>query len=129
MLKYDFNTKAWEILESNGEMPAPRWGASLTRMGDNLYLYGGRDNVLQFQEIYRYHIPTNVWYQLPKKRVPQPRYFHTGVRCHDSVIFLWGKNMFDFAFGDIIQYKFNTTGSVSESIEKEKKRNKDKIKM
>ena len=52
---------------------------------------------------------------------PEPRYFHASVVVGNSIYIVWGKNIYDFTFDDILEWKMgpvsdsNMTGSKDET--------------
>lgn len=111
------DTKTWRVLSSNDPQgPAPRWGHSSIVVGHILYIYGGRDNVSQFNDMYAFDLKTKKWSVVASApsnassatsmsvSVPQHRYFHGAALYNNSIYFVWGKNIYDFCFADILQY-------------------------
>lgn len=125
LLEYDLSNHTWKRVmvakgAQNAEEPPGRWGHTANVIGDYLYIFGGRDAVMQFNELYCFDLVNARWkLLLPSQKlssviVPEPRYFHASVAVGQSIYFLWGKNIYDFNFDDIIEWRIQTFGSASE---------------
>jgi hypothetical protein len=68
-----------------GYEPSVRWGASMSLIGDDLYVFGGRDNVSHFQDFYKFNIPTCRWTKMPVEKV----FFFSSAIFLDSRYFLF----------------------------------------
>ena len=118
LLEYDLSNHTWKrVITAKGspEEPPGRWGHSCNVIGDHLYIFGGRDAIMQFNELYCFDLVNLKWKQLlPSQKtspgsgyIPEPRYFHAGVNCDNSLFIVWGKNIYDFNFDDIIEWRIN----------------------
>jgi len=61
LFSYNFDTREWKIMESNGQCPPGRSRMSLTEHNGKLYLLGGWDRVKYFAELYQYEIEKKTW--------------------------------------------------------------------
>lgn len=41
----------------------------MTLIGDDLFVFGGRDNVSHFQDFYKFNIPSCRWIKMPMEKV------------------------------------------------------------
>lgn len=118
------DTRTWRVLSVGDALgPAPRWGHSSVVVNHTLYIYGGRDNVLQFSDMYAFDLKTKKWTVIASSpnnaaapgssmsvSAPQHRYFHGAAVHANSIYFVWGKNIYDFCFADILQYVIGAPG-------------------
>jgi hypothetical protein len=112
------DARTWRVLSAGDPQgPAPRWGHSSVLVGNTLYIYGGRDNVLQFSDMYAFDLKSKKWSVIASSpnnaaapgssmsvSAPQHRYFHGAALHGNAIYFVWGKNIYDFCFADILQY-------------------------
>lgn len=126
LLEYDLSNHTWKRVitakstSTNSDEPPGRWGHTANVIGDHLYVFGGRDAVMQFNELYCFDLINLRWkLLLPSQKlssviVPEPRYFHASVVVGQSLYFIWGKNIYDFNFDDIIEWRIQSAASLAE---------------
>lgn len=128
LLEYDVENNNWKLLKSsenrksipindsiNQIEPRNRWGHTSNIIGHYLYVYGGRDSIIQFSDLYCFDLIKLKWRLLlpsPKTQnpnnsssIPEPRYFHSSVVYANSIFFVFGKNIYDFNFDEIFEWK------------------------
>jgi serine/threonine protein kinase len=124
LLEYDLNNHTWKrVITAKGapDEPPGRWGHSCNVIGDFLYIFGGRDGIAQFNDLYCFDLVNLKWkLLLPSQKnsslsgmIPEPRYFHSGVAVGNSLYMVWGKNIYDFNFDEIIEWKIKSSSSSS----------------
>lgn len=138
LLEYDLSNHTWKqiVPAKSSDQPSGRWGHSANVIGDFLYVFGGRDAILQFNELYCFDLINLKWKALlPSQKgatlaanVPEPRYFHSSVAVGNSIFFIWGKNIYDFNFDDIIEWRINGgTNELSASASVGTSKDRDEI--
>ncbi|KAI8051222.1 hypothetical protein BDF22DRAFT_744831 [Syncephalis plumigaleata] len=80
---------------TSGTIPPPVAGASLTVIGDRLWVFGGRlvSNRRMTNELYSLHMETFVWRRhinLPGDPPPEPRYFHSADQYTSTRLVIFG---------------------------------------
>ncbi|RKP10411.1 hypothetical protein THASP1DRAFT_8156, partial [Thamnocephalis sphaerospora] len=80
---------------TSGATPPPVAGASLTAIGDKLWVFGGRlvSNRLMTNELYSLDLETFVWRRhadLPGDPPPEPRYFHSADQSGPDRLVIFG---------------------------------------
>lgn len=132
LLEYDLSNHTWKRVitakgnNANADEPPGRWGHTANVLGDHLYIFGGRDAVMQFNELYCFDLVNLKWkLLLPSQKlssviVPEPRYFHASVVVGQSIFFVWGKNIYDFNFEDIIEWRIQSSASLAEETAPQK---------
>eukprot|EP01122_Echinamoeba_exundans_P006011 TRINITY_DN1622_c0_g2_i1.p1 TRINITY_DN1622_c0_g2~~TRINITY_DN1622_c0_g2_i1.p1 ORF type:complete len:897 (+),score=163.59 TRINITY_DN1622_c0_g2_i1:170-2860(+) len=126
LLEFSFEARTWRVLSAGDPQgPAPRWGHSSVLVGNTLYIYGGRDNVLQFSDMYSFDLKSKKWNVIASSpnnaaapgssmsvSAPQHRYFHGAALHGNAIYFVWGKNIYDFCFADILQYVIGPSDAI-----------------
>uniref|UniRef100_A0A1X7SLX7 Uncharacterized protein n=1 Tax=Amphimedon queenslandica TaxID=400682 RepID=A0A1X7SLX7_AMPQE len=59
-------------MASKNYQPAERWGHSTVKVGDYLYMWGGRGFGVDYDVMEVYHLPTGAWDQKPTTGTPPP---------------------------------------------------------
>lgn len=74
---------------------APRCNATLTNLGDDLYLFGGEstkdDQTAVLNDLYRFRAAKNEWYRVESLNTPSPRCSHQAVALNDSLYVFGGE--------------------------------------
>ena len=75
------------MLPTTAETPSARAAPGFTSIGDNLFVFGGRDSSARQNDIYKYNISSNQWSKLsPLGRPPVPRSFHSMVAISNNCL-------------------------------------------
>jgi hypothetical protein len=107
---FDFEARAWSLVETTGMGPSPRYNAATAVLGDTLYVFGGSvsPNALAFEpsdELFALDLSTNVWSLVTSTGPsPAPRLFHAmAADTATSSLFVYGggdENAFTGPFFD-----------------------------
>ena len=105
LFELDLIRRHWTKLETNGDVPPPRYFHSMCALGDTkLVCYGGmspvnnqpaatnqnqdqQPEVTVMSDIYIYDAPTKKWTYIPTQESPQGRYAHCACILPSSAIF------------------------------------------
>ncbi|KAK7913954.1 ral2 [Apiospora marii] len=103
LYELDLIRRHWTKLETNGDVPPPRYFHSMCALGDTkLVCYGGmspvnnqpaatsqdqQPEVTVMSDIYIYDAPTKKWTYIPTQDAPQGRYAHCACILPSSAIF------------------------------------------
>ncbi|KAK8064493.1 hypothetical protein PG994_007131 [Apiospora phragmitis] len=103
LFELDLIRRHWTKLETNGDVPPPRYFHSMCALGDTkLVCYGGmspvnnqpaatsqdqQPEVTVMSDIYIYDAPTKKWTYIPTQDAPQGRYAHCACILPSSAIF------------------------------------------
>lgn len=103
--EYRFATKSWSFLHTSGTPPKPRWGHAAVVCGRNMFVFGGRDRVSNFQDLHSFDFETRVWRRLECDGI-DGRFFcaaavHDGERA--AMYVFGGRNIHSFAFNDTLR--------------------------
>ncbi|KAJ3425089.1 faciogenital dysplasia protein [Anaeramoeba flamelloides] len=116
---YCLDTKNWNcsiMKESIGNKPISRTGFSLSIIDDNLYLFGGKNQNEEFNDLHIYSISKNTW--IDEQEIigipPTKRYGHSASVISDQLWIFGGKSENTF-FNDL--YCFITSSSTWYSLE------------
>ncbi|KAJ3450697.1 faciogenital dysplasia protein [Anaeramoeba flamelloides] len=116
---YCLDTKNWNcsiIKESIGNKPVPRTGFSLSIIDDNLYIFGGKNQNEEFNDLRIYSISKNTW--IDEQEIigipPTKRYGHSASVISDQLWIFGGKSENIF-FNDL--YCFITSSLTWYSLE------------
>lgn len=115
------NTFKWSLLISNGDIPSPRAGHSMTEMDGLIYIFGGFDGKMDLNDLYQYNIKTSTWKEIYTTSRPQISSFHSTIayKNHGSTyLFKFGglagpDNNFNF-YNDI--HEIEVESNISNSI-------------
>jgi len=112
--KYDSAADTWTDLSALGGPPA-RMGATLVAHDDSLYVFGGIafDPVYffnLFNDLWRFHIPSQTWTKLSEGAGPAPRHVAMGATIKDEKLFIYGGERIEFDFSTFqITFPIDTT--------------------
>ncbi|KUI64160.1 Protein ral2 [Cytospora mali] len=100
LYELDLIRRHWTKLETNGEIPPPRYFHSMCALGDTkMVCYGGMSpaqsttgvdgpgDVTVMSDIYVYDVPTRKWTFIPTSDAPQGRYAHCACILPSSAAF------------------------------------------
>jgi len=85
----------WNFRKATGELPPERVGHTVTRVGNKVFLFGGRDphSTTTFNDFFFLDLDLMVWTQIepPETQIPpSPRYDHTCTYIHKRLFFIGG---------------------------------------
>ena len=108
-LKYSFETSALSIETKSYKSPRKLMNASLVKILEYLYLFGGMYDETRYNELWRYDIKSSLWQRLKSNGdIPSPRSHHAAGVDGDIMIIFGGKDN-SIYFNDA--YQFNTLTS------------------
>lgn len=99
MYELDLLRRHWTRLDTEGELPSPRYFHSMCALGETkLVLFGGSTNVtpgtsptdkgtMPVSELHMYDIETNTWTAIRTRNSPSPRYAHCATILPSSAVF------------------------------------------
>ena len=61
LLSFNPPSKEWGNLQCSGLIPSPRASHATTIIGDNVWLYGGYNDTIVFDELYKLSMPSRIW--------------------------------------------------------------------
>ncbi|KAI0487311.1 hypothetical protein F4859DRAFT_501810 [Xylaria cf. heliscus] len=107
----------WEILiESSeidapptGKVPPPRTNHSMITYNDKMYLFGGTNGQLWFNDVWCYDPPTNAWTQLDCiGYIPSPREGHSSALIDDVMYIFGGRGKNGDDLGDLAAFRISS---------------------
>ncbi|KAI8950455.1 hypothetical protein F4801DRAFT_347625 [Xylaria longipes] len=107
----------WEILiESSeidapptGNVPPPRTNHSIITYNDKMYLFGGTNGQLWFNDVWCYDPPTNTWTQLDCiGYIPSPREGHSAALIDDVMYIFGGRGKIGDDLGDLAAFRISS---------------------
>ncbi|MEE4248182.1 MAG: kelch repeat-containing protein, partial [Kangiellaceae bacterium] len=69
---YDPNFDTWSLVRAKGFKPTARFGHASTTLGNNLVIWGGKNEANIFAEMYFYNTLTNTWELITSPSEVQP---------------------------------------------------------
>lgn len=90
---YTLETGEWKVLDTTGDIPCPRQGATLAILGASLFLFGGRteaEESTSLNELHALHLDTLVWKQINSPSPPPQRNYHTMAAYTDRYLYVFG---------------------------------------
>jgi hypothetical protein len=125
--EYRFGTRTWSIVNTKGAPPSPRWGHCAVQVKRYMYVFGGCDRVINYNDLHRFHFGTffsfsftsisivnsinfkdsGRWEQIPSGGYQQG-YFQSIVVHSDRVYLFGGKNIHNYNFNDLWEYRCGT---------------------
>ncbi|KAI0192780.1 hypothetical protein F4808DRAFT_364150 [Astrocystis sublimbata] len=107
----------WEILiESteldappNGKVPPPRTNHSMITYNDRMYLFGGTNGQVWFNDVWCYDPPSNSWSQLDCiGYIPSPREGHSAALIDDVMYIFGGRGKVGDDLGDLAAFRISS---------------------
>ncbi|KAI0447267.1 hypothetical protein F4803DRAFT_363680 [Xylaria telfairii] len=107
----------WEILiESSevdapptGKVPPPRTNHSMITYNDKMYLFGGTNGQLWFNDVWCYDPPANTWTQLDCiGYIPSPREGHSAALIDDVMYIFGGRGKVGDDLGDLAAFRISS---------------------
>ncbi|CAH2079895.1 unnamed protein product [Thlaspi arvense] len=91
---FDFNTHTWSIAPAKGDVPTIKaLGVRMVAVGTKLYVFGGRNKKLEFEDFYSYDTVKEEWKFLTKldeEGGPEARTFHAMASDENNVYVFGG---------------------------------------
>ena len=89
---FDIATQVWKTVKSSGSIPSPRYSHAIDKIKANIWLYGGKDQHIQFDDLYEFNMDTLIWTQIQTVHSPGPknRFSHSFTTINDEQIALYG---------------------------------------
>ncbi|XP_070205613.1 kelch domain-containing protein 1-like [Littorina saxatilis] len=100
----DTVNKVWkQPIQMNLGVPTPRAAHGMCAIGNNLYIFGGRDIRDRQNDLHCFDTVTRKWDTelKPKGAPPGPRSFHTAVAAGSRVVIMGGRGRDNSHFGDV----------------------------
>jgi N-acetylneuraminic acid mutarotase len=109
-LRFDMNSKKWEIMAPKGLVPSPRRYSSLDSYNGCVYLFAGRDVNVRMNDLWEYQPLKNVWWEIKYMGscIPLPRSAHSSQIWKQSLIIHGGNDGTDTYCSSIFEFNFNT---------------------
>jgi len=62
LYQYDFKTNTWEMINCRGKIPCGRSRAGVTIQNNHMYIIGGWDRIVHFDDVYKLDLDKFIWY-------------------------------------------------------------------
>jgi len=113
ILQFNFANRGWNEIQAKGILPLPRYGHTSIAKGNNMFVFGGADDLLMpLGDLQRFNFDTNEWILVKADgTVPSPRYYHCACLFNDGItesMFIFGGVSDTREFNDIHKYEFDT---------------------
>ncbi|OLY78480.1 Tip elongation aberrant protein 1 [Smittium mucronatum] len=100
---------SWNFIETFGDVPSPRAGHSCNALHGKIYIYGGMNGEVCFNDLWVYTISEKRWSQVVLRgATPPPRYGHASSIVDDCIFIMGGRTMEGQAITDFFAYKIHT---------------------
>ena len=89
---FDIATQVWKTVKSSGLIPSPRFSHAIAKIKANIWLYGGKDQHTQFDDLYEFNMDTLHWthVQTARSLCPKKLFSHSFTPITDDQILLYG---------------------------------------
>ena len=96
LLSFNPSSEEWVNLECSGSIPSPRGFHASTIIGDKVWLYGGYNDTLVFDELYELSMPSLIWAHVQTdKTKPQERFSCSlNAITHDKLLLYGGGTVY-----------------------------------
>lgn len=100
----------WEMLESSGGLkPQPRTNHAMVTFQDKLYLFGGTNGIMWFNDVWTYDSRTSIWQELDCiGYIPSPREGHAATVVGEVAYFFGGRSPDGADLQELSAFKFST---------------------
>ncbi|KAF3917267.1 hypothetical protein AA313_de0203557 [Arthrobotrys entomopaga] len=115
LMAFDLNTlqsnsSRWELLVPNSDgspdIPAKRTNHTVVSFGDKLYLFGGTNGLIWFNDVWSYDPRANSWTQLDCiGYIPSPREGHSAALVGDTMYVFGGRSNDGTDLGDLAAFR------------------------
>ena len=92
LCSFNIATQVWKTVKSSGSIPSPRYGHASDKIKANIWLYGGKDQHTQFDDLYEFNMDTLIWTQIQTVHPPglKNRFSHSFTTITNKQIVLYG---------------------------------------
>ncbi|KAG0450207.1 hypothetical protein HPP92_027049 [Vanilla planifolia] len=88
---FDIWQRLWSSPEVFGDIPSPRVGVTMASIGNNIYVFGGRDaEHKELNELYSFDTLTNEWKLLSSGDAGPPHRSYHSMTSDDSSVYVFG---------------------------------------
>ena len=122
LLAFDLNAlqnpgNTWEFLMQNtaedelatGPRPAPRTNHTVISYNDQMYLFGGTNGTIWFNDVWTYSPASNTWTQLDCiGYIPAPREGHSAALVNDVMYIFGGRTEEGTDLGDLAAFRISS---------------------
>lgn len=122
LVAFDLNSlqssaSRWEVLLPNskdqvspqGRSPPPRTNHSIVTWQDKLYLFGGTDGVIWFNDVWTYEPRSNAWTELDCiGYIPVAREGHSAALVNDTMYVFGGRTQEGVDLGDLAAFRISS---------------------
>ncbi|OMJ28974.1 Tip elongation aberrant protein 1 [Smittium culicis] len=103
------NGPSWNFINPDGDAPAGRAGHSCNALHGKIYIYGGMNGEVCFNDLWVYTISEKKWSQVVLRgATPPPRYGHASSIVDDCIFIMGGRTMEGQAITDFFAYKIHS---------------------
>ncbi|EFC47949.1 NPK1-related protein kinase [Naegleria gruberi] len=90
---YDISQRRWKKPKNKGAAPSARAGHSCCVINRDIYIFGGRQGTILFNDLYKYNVDSEKWSKIQTKgEAPQPSAGHTMSAYMDKIVILGGSD-------------------------------------
>ncbi|CAG8553054.1 6268_t:CDS:10, partial [Acaulospora morrowiae] len=95
----------WEIIVPQNESPPERYGHIACACNDKIYIFGGSNGDIFYNDTWCYDIPSNTWTRLQcTGYIPVPRHEHGAINVDDMIYIFGGINEEGQELGDLTAF-------------------------
>ncbi|KAF2007519.1 hypothetical protein P154DRAFT_120301 [Amniculicola lignicola CBS 123094] len=103
------NTKEGAVSSPQGRAPPPRTNHSVITWNDKLYLFGGTDGQVWFNDVWTYDPRTNSWSELDCiGYIPVAREGHSAALVNDTMYIFGGRTQEGVDLGDLAAFRISS---------------------
>ncbi|PVU99943.1 hypothetical protein BB559_000262 [Furculomyces boomerangus] len=103
------NGPSWSFINAETEIPPGRAGHSCNHYQGKLYIYGGMNGEVCFNDLWTFSIDERKWSQVVLRgATPPARYGHASSMVDDCIFIMGGRTMEGQAITDFFAYKINS---------------------
>jgi len=125
LFKLDFETNEWNVFPTKGIPPHPRFGHTAIVKDRSMFVFGGYNNIQEFQDLHRFDFDTSEWNEVKVNGIPpSPRYMHNACYYDDGItkyMYIFGgldppkrlSDLHKFDFDTETWTELNTSGAPS----------------
>jgi len=90
--EFDFETETWTDITPlcRGNIPSPRSRFCAAVHGEQMYILGGWNKVVYFNDFYSYNFATRVWTQIENANFPIPTISQYSLSVHENFMYIFG---------------------------------------